>query len=1491
MKNTITWAGIIMTLVMVTALAAHGASNWPQFKGNMGNTGTASTDVGVSPSTSWETAVEQGTWINGAVLDGDGNIVFLGLGGRMYSVSPTGTLNWTVPGLGSGNWGGVAYSDDNDVIYSTSYGADPEVHCIDAATGSIKWSFSTGNGGCDCAPTIGPDGTIYIALYSTPNAVLAITDNGTSATMKWSVQFNQGYVTSAIPVYDDGVDTFLYYASQTTTEGVFEPNVACIRDDATTGTIVWGAAIGNNWAQGTVDSGGNYYIATFTDWTAWLPATVFKFDKDGNSLWSVLPGVNTVQGSPTLSADESTIYFGGHSGRVISMDASDGSTNWLLNLEPANEFVSNVIALTDGTLYAVNGPGGGKFYRIQDLGDKGIPVFGVDLDATTATPCLAADGTMYVMPEASTLYAFAPEGDTVEILTTSVGDGELGTVYYDVVTAIGGDRTYAWSIDGGSLPPGLSLDAVSGEITGTPTTGGTYDVTVKVTDSTTPTATTDTVALTINVTFPAFEIATAGLSLGEKDAAYSDTLATSDAPAPITWSIASGTPGPFSINSSTGEITGTPTAYGTYVFKVKAVDNDANEATKDVNIQVIDPTLWQMHQNTKRHIGTAVVAGPAEFIPKWSVFNLLGNGAPALEDDYVYLQPGWPYLTRQLNASDGSVNYETAGDLSSHQRGTVALGDGVDEDKFFTCWGDYEGDAVAYYKSDGSIVSIRDGSAVGDNLDSGHGFQAYSNGRVYDIYNQHVYSWEVSSGGGWSVVYDQTFNDTHMGPPSIFDTVDNKEVMVFGSRSGGTGIFAISVDDGAGSGWSQLWNNTTVDVTVEGCCTVDSTNNCYFGARTAGVPAVVSLDGLTGELNWKTILSDITSGTATKGTGALSFDQKTFYIQALGMDGGTGKLYALNTQDGTVKWALDNGLAAVDNNPFGEPAYSVLCDKDGKVYFTMADGEGSKVACVTDNGTSATLNWAVIHDQPNQPPRSFSMDSDGTLYFVATIDNTDSLMAIKDMPPAAPQIINMIDGSMELTFTSNGFFKYKIESSTSPYDYNEANMTWVTEIDDLQGAGLITKWTDTSVPTSGEKYYRVFAKSATFGDVQSETVGLKHVDVFNGRNMVSTPFEPYSGGQYLSCAEQVTGSVCWTTTLYDGLYDLLDPWYLTFEDDGTDQFVRINLPAGGGFWGGYLRFYFEVEGMWGTIDASGGAFLEFDVRMYQDPGDPNPSRTISSYYSSYGPCPDHTYLGRIITEPFYWTDRGDPYPTWQHVVVDLSVLLGDPGFSVDNIDALTIITPGCGDIVNANWIDMKDLQVTYVGDYGETALDTVVADQLTGHVAVRSLSDTIEAWDVTNQKYLRAWYQTGTGWKDWDVIADPPQFGLEADRGYWFNRVLSHADTAVMMFGRVSDTARTVPIDIKRNLVGSCFPVGSTLDDSGLVDSGFIGHVAVRSLSDTVEFWNNATAQYQRFWYRTGVGFQPWNIGEPMRDLAPGDSIWVNLPLRAVGFTWTYPQP
>lgn len=77
-----------------------------------------------------------------------------------------------------------------------------------------------------------------------------------------------------------------------------------------------------------------------------------------------------------------------------------------------------------------------------------------------------------------------PTATPVVISTASLTVATVGTAYSQTLTATGGTSPITWAVTIGALPGGLSL--TGGAISGTPTTAGTYSVTVKATDSATP---------------------------------------------------------------------------------------------------------------------------------------------------------------------------------------------------------------------------------------------------------------------------------------------------------------------------------------------------------------------------------------------------------------------------------------------------------------------------------------------------------------------------------------------------------------------------------------------------------------------------------------------------------------------------------------------------------------------------------------------------------------------------------------------------------------------------------------------------------------------------------------------------------------------------------------------------------------------------------------------------------------------------------------------
>jgi hypothetical protein len=78
----------------------------------------------------------------------------------------------------------------------------------------------------------------------------------------------------------------------------------------------------------------------------------------------------------------------------------------------------------------------------------------------------------------------------VQISCTPLPDGaECETYSASVLSVEGGTAPFTWSVASGTLPPGLSLAPSNGAITGTPTAAGTFDFTVQVADSSSPTLT------------------------------------------------------------------------------------------------------------------------------------------------------------------------------------------------------------------------------------------------------------------------------------------------------------------------------------------------------------------------------------------------------------------------------------------------------------------------------------------------------------------------------------------------------------------------------------------------------------------------------------------------------------------------------------------------------------------------------------------------------------------------------------------------------------------------------------------------------------------------------------------------------------------------------------------------------------------------------------------------------------------------------------------
>ncbi len=73
-------------------------------------------------------------------------------------------------------------------------------------------------------------------------------------------------------------------------------------------------------------------------------------------------------------------------------------------------------------------------------------------------------------------------GYALNIVTTSLPDGDPGVYYSQIIEGRGGTSPYGWEVSEGELPQGLELDTLSGELSGTPTLDERAYFTIEVTD-------------------------------------------------------------------------------------------------------------------------------------------------------------------------------------------------------------------------------------------------------------------------------------------------------------------------------------------------------------------------------------------------------------------------------------------------------------------------------------------------------------------------------------------------------------------------------------------------------------------------------------------------------------------------------------------------------------------------------------------------------------------------------------------------------------------------------------------------------------------------------------------------------------------------------------------------------------------------------------------------------------------------------------------------
>ncbi len=354
--------------------------------------------------------------------------------------------------------------------------------------------------------------------------------------------------------------------------------------------------------------------------------------------------------NPTTGVISGTPTAGNGAGASVTIRATDalgcqGTRAYVLKICPVISVSPTALANgTVGTIYSqtLTASGGAASYSFTVSGGS-LPAWATLNSSTgiisgTPNSTLAASFTITATDangcQGTRTYSITP-CPVITLTPATLPNAVVGTAYSQTVTASGSSSAYTYSVSSGSLPAWATLNASTGVISGTPTTTAGASFTLQATDAL---GCTGTQAYTITTVCPTITLNPASLSTGTLGLSYNQTLSATGGTAPYSsWTVASGTlPAGLTLNTSTGVLSGIPTATGSSTFTLRTTDFRGCQGNRSYTVIIKGLTLgnliWQDNDNDGiRDVGEPGVAGAQVTLMSPGSDNAIGGTGTAAD--------------------------------------------------------------------------------------------------------------------------------------------------------------------------------------------------------------------------------------------------------------------------------------------------------------------------------------------------------------------------------------------------------------------------------------------------------------------------------------------------------------------------------------------------------------------------------------------------------------------------------------------------------------------------------------------------------------------------------------------------------------------------------------------------------------------------------------------------------------------------------------------